>query len=159
MIPPEIMEWAVGTHLGDHRDIETILLRGHLMLEVFLNTAICQCVASPKHVERLNLSFARKLVLLQSVAPADFFDPEALPHLIADVNRLRNSLAHRWDFSPHREELHAWAKRVLDAFPETRVTRHTIRIETIAAFSTLAHCLMKNINKTEGINGAIRDKT
>jgi hypothetical protein len=146
------MGFVVWAHLSDQRQVEMVLLKGHLLLEILLTNALNKFEAGPSHLKNQNLTFSKKLTLLQTVTPKGFFAPAELYHYIAEANRLRNQLSHHWDFRPHHEELHTWAKRVLRTFPDTPVSRHTFRVEVIAAFSALSTCLMENTNKTGKID-------
>jgi len=78
-------------------DMLAIVLRGHLLLEEFLDRLNRHCFHFPKYYDQARLSFSKKLliaraqVLVPHKDPRDFFEP------ISKLNELRNNLAHNLD--------------------------------------------------------------
>lgn len=64
MIPKPVLEFAITKNLKEYRDIEIILLKGHLILEQLVYQVITAYGLEEKHIERMNLSFARLIDLL-----------------------------------------------------------------------------------------------
>lgn len=129
-----IFEWAVWSALDRHRNIELILLKGHLMLESMIESKLDEhgCMNSRK------FSFYKKCVLLE-----EFEINGELINALLEINRLRNHLAHNYVFDQHEESLVNWAKQIHLKFPSTKFTKYTKRTEIIQAFSALSGHLMR----------------
>ncbi|MSM38133.1 MAG: hypothetical protein GJT30_00715 [Geobacter sp.] len=112
----KVTEWAVGVHLDRIKNNELILLKGHLILEVAIDSAIH--TLDKKNTSKLkNLSFHRKLQILGCLQPHATPDlKKALGHLIT-LNILRNRLAHEFMFDGGTEDLGRWSEAVLVDFP------------------------------------------
>ncbi|MBJ6750738.1 hypothetical protein [Geomonas anaerohicana] len=136
----KIVEWGVGVRLDRVKDIELILLKGHLMLEVGINHAIrtlagVACKSS-------DFSFHRKLHVLENYIPSarpDF--GRALVHL-RSLNKLRNRLAHELTFEDVSSAFGLWSDEVLADFPGTKVCRNTFRTKIIRAIGALITVLI-----------------
>ncbi|WP_152609741.1 hypothetical protein [Geobacter anodireducens] len=132
----KIFECAAGIQLGRVNNIELILLKGHLLLEVAMNNAISK-FSKRKVVKCKDLSFSKKLKVLESLQPYIHSDlKQALLHL-EQLNRLRNRLAHEFMFDGGPEDLGRWSEAVLKDFPGTKVCRHTFRTKIIQAIGAL----------------------
>jgi len=137
----KVIEWAVGVHLDRIKSIELILLKGHLMLEVAIDSTI-RTLDKHNTSKLKDLSFHRKLQLLNSLQPYASPDlKKALVHL-RNLNILRNRLAHEFMFDGGAEALGKWSEAVLVDFPGTKVCRHTFKTKIIQAFSALARHLV-----------------
>lgn len=137
----KIIEWSVGVQLDRIKEIQFILLKGHLMLEVAVNHAIHILCDHRKYKIR-DLSFHRKLQILenqQTNARSDL--TRAIVHL-RNLNLLRNRLAHELQFVDGTDALGRWSEVVLAEFPGTKVTRNTFRTKIIRAIGALAAVLI-----------------
>ncbi|MBI1349464.1 hypothetical protein GC163_24630 [bacterium] len=76
-------------------DVELILLKGHLVLEQALNQMLLVHFKNCQDIAELNLTFSKKLDLLQALRGNDHLSGEF--NLIREVNRIRNRLAHQID--------------------------------------------------------------
>jgi len=132
----QLMEWAVWAHLDSQKNIELVLLKGHLMLEVMVNSALSSHFKQGSASD-LGLSFHKKVELLERFRAKG--DPmfSKVKQAIFQVNRIRNRLAHNWQFES-QEELSTWAESVLAEFPCEKFTRFTFRTRIVHAFATLA---------------------
>ena len=137
----KVTEWAVGVHLDRIKNIELILLKGHLILEVAIDSAIH--TFDKQNASKLNdLSFHRKLQILGCLQPYATPDlQKALGHL-RTINILRNRLAHEFMFDGGTEDLGRWSEAVLVDFPGTKVCRHTYRTKIIQAIGALSRFLV-----------------
>jgi len=125
-------------------DVEMILLKGHLLLEEKLFAAVRAQLTYPEEHDKMRLSFYKNLQLLscfmQISEPLDF-------ETLADLNRLRNKLAHNVSFEAWKGELKAWACGVMaeevssivseDAFRDILVLALSVQIEFFDGFSDM----------------------
>ncbi|MFA7059445.1 MAG: hypothetical protein WC156_01350 [Pedobacter sp.] len=144
----KITEWAVGVHLDQIKNIELILLKGHLFLEVAIDSTIH--TLDKQNTSKLkDLSFHKKLQILESLRPNASSDMKvALGHL-RKLNILRNRLAHELMFDGGIEDLGRWSEAVLADFPGTKFCRHTFRTKIIQSFGALARRLVDPVSTDE----------
>lgn len=143
----KLYECTVGIQLDRIKNIELILLKGHLLLEVAIDSAID---AHNNHniFKSKDLSFHKKLQILGSLrqnVPSNM--KQALVHL-RNLNNLRNRFAHEFMFDGGAEDLGKWSEVVLADFPGTKVCRHTFRTKIIQAFCSLA-CMVVDLRHSE----------
>lgn len=137
----KIVEWSVGVQLDRIKEIQLILLKGHLMLEVAVNHAI-HILCEQGTYRICDLSFHRKLQILenqQTNARSDL--RRAIVHL-RNLNLLRNRLAHELMFVDGTHALGKWSEVVIAEFPGTKVSRNTFRTKIIRAIGALATVLI-----------------
>lgn len=137
----KIFEWSVGVQLDRIKEIQLILLKGHLMLEVAVNHAI-HILCEQGTYRICDLSFHRKLQILenqQTNARSDL--RRAIVHL-RNLNLLRNRLAHELTFVDGTNALGKWSEVVIAEFPGTKVSRNTFRTKIIRAIGALATVLI-----------------
>ncbi|AXF86061.1 hypothetical protein DTO96_101802 [Ephemeroptericola cinctiostellae] len=135
---PQIFQWVVSAHLDDHKSPELVLLKGHLLLEVAIDNAAQQFLAKEKHENLTEFSFHKKLQTLSSLqtqSPANM--AKAIEHLHA-LNRIRNRLAHEFQFAGGEDSLAQWSQAVLSDFSGVKFQRHTFRTKLIHAIGALA---------------------
>jgi hypothetical protein len=82
----------VARHIGIIDDPGLLVLKSHLLIELFLNSFIEKSLPYPQAVFEARLSFWQTLHLVKALHPKN--DYEWLWDLIARLNRLRNELAH-----------------------------------------------------------------
>ncbi len=137
----QLMEWAVWANLDSQKNIELVLLKGHLLLEAMVNSALSSHFRHGA-ASGLGLSFHKKVELLELFqAKGDPAFAKA-KQAILKVNRMRNKLAHNWEFDGH-EELGRWAESVLAEFPFEKSTRFTFRTRIVHAFAALARVVIE----------------
>ncbi|MDE2106240.1 MAG: hypothetical protein KGL39_53970 [Patescibacteria group bacterium] len=85
--------------IGDYKqllpetdDLTLMVLKGHLILEEMLFALVREHCAKPEYLEGARLSFAQLLRLARSLVSAPV--PKEVWTAIAEINRLRNALAH-----------------------------------------------------------------
>jgi len=135
VISPPLIDWAVWSNLDRYRDIELILLKGHLLLEVMLSEVLRTRLSLTEPKIR-KLSFREKISKLSMLAKDDGGLMEALDFLVG-LNRLRNRLAHE-PFPKLETDLVAWSEQVLDVFLKNKHQKFTARTKTTQAMSALA---------------------
>lgn len=130
---------ALEKHLKKADEIEVILLKGHLILEQILNELLSCHIKSEKSLNSLNLLFSKKLDLLIALDGEHFLNSE-IKHL-REINRIRNKLAHKIDFSEYHKDLKAWACAVVGYTPSTINRKRTYKNTLIKAFYFLSGIL------------------
>lgn len=138
-----LMEWAVWGNIDKHSDIELILLKGHLYLELVLDSILLQ----NKFKQVNNLSFHRKIQELKNIETSNEDRAELLVCKLNELNQLRNKLAHEWRFDIHNGEFELWSLSVLENFNGTKFTKFTYRTKIKHAFSILTINILEHYDK------------
>lgn len=159
---PQIFQWVVSAHLDNFKNVELVLLKGHLLIEVAIDNAI-HLLDEEKNQDYADLSFHKKLQTLNSLQEHCSSNlTKAIEHL-QTLNRIRNRLAHEFMFTGGKEALGEWAEAVLVDFPGMKVQRHTFRTKLIQAFGSLASVIIdprSNFSvESAGPNTAKKDAT
>jgi hypothetical protein len=97
-------------HMPEGNDLDTIVLKGHLLIEEGLIRTIRTIIAHGDMLERVRLTFAQTAAIAQAMCWGRHGD-ETWDVIVA-LNVLRNSIAHQLE-SP---KLRANVQRLLDAF-------------------------------------------
>ena len=117
-----IAEWKKKQHVSENKfeqyfspndDLLAIVLRGHLLVEGFIDDLNRHCLHFPEFYDEANLTFHKKLLIAQAqvLEPG----PSIFP-AIRILNELRNNLAHNLD-SPKREpKIHTFLELVEPRF-------------------------------------------
>ena len=135
---------ALERHLKWQTDPELLLLKGHLILEQCLNELLRVYIADAGAIEKLNLSFSKKLDLLVALGHKIYAPGKSGETLIRDINRIRNKLAHRLEFQDLEVELKKWACSVIGQTPKT-LNRRTTYINTIRRAFTWTCAFMSGV--------------
>lgn len=137
MIPPSLVEWIVWSNLDDYKEPELILLKGHLLLDVFLAQRLSSVLnLSEREVDEF--SFFRKLSIFEKVVVGDDSAHKVAIDLARELNSLRNRAAHEVLFKDGPEELLAWSNKVLAVLPSMKFQKYTPRTRTTQAVAALA---------------------
>lgn len=133
MFPPPFLDWAVWANLDQHRDIELILLKGHLSLEVFLSIGL-SLRTSLTESQIKSLSFSAKTRAL-----AEIDEPlSKVMEYVSQLNKLRNTLAHEPFPEELESELNSWSERVLSSISIQKHQKYTRRTKVTQAIAALA---------------------
>lgn len=125
-----IGEWATWASLDNVNDIELILLKGHLIIELVLEDILFNL-----KIEGVNkMSFFRKTTELEKVIVESKKNKKIISALLL-LNKMRNELAHEYGFKVSNSELYDWAELVLDSFEGEKWSKFTNRTKIIHAFS------------------------
>ena len=81
----------------DTDDILAIVLRGHLMVEEYLDRLNRHCFHYPEYYDQANLQFSKKLLIARAQVLVPHLDPTSFFDGIKKLNELRNNLAHNLD--------------------------------------------------------------
>ncbi|EAQ95973.2 hypothetical protein [Congregibacter litoralis] len=131
----------VDKHLDDAYDIETILIKGHLIIEQALNEWLGLYINNEKRLRGLGLTFSRKIDLAVALHRNPPKRMDSLVQQLREINRLRNKLAHKLDFDVHKDELVTWCKSVSEI--EYGMNKEaTLKRNVIVAFSALTAFLV-----------------
>lgn len=122
-----LAEWIVWGSLEDKKDLETILLKGHLLLEIILERILTRNGVNDSDT----FSFYRKIGLLRNININDGEKLESIIILLTQINFLRNKLAHQVLFNIGNSDLEHWVTNVLSNFKGTKFTKYTFRTRII----------------------------
>jgi hypothetical protein len=103
-----ILNWAVWANLERHKDVELVLLKGHLLLEAVLSDEI----------EDKKLSFHGKVRKYCKLG-----GKSEIADLLEQLNQMRNKLAHEFPFDIEKVGIVEWADAILETFEPTYYTR------------------------------------
>lgn len=139
------VEWAVWGHLDSRTDLELILLKGHLLLEIVLESVlkrnnILQCE---------NYSFHRKIIALEKIDLENTIKKSLIISSLNDINMLRNKVAHEFYFDIENGGFELWASNILDNLKGNKFSKYTFRTKIVHAFSILSLNLLDLTNKIE----------
>ncbi len=130
-----LYEWAIWANLNSKRDLELILLKGHLLLEIIMNTAL----------KRNNIidfeddySFYRKIMLLDKIELEDQIKKDFIISSLKQINKLRNKLAHNFNFDIKNGELELWSSSILENLEGTKFTKYTPKTKIAHSFSIIS---------------------
>ena len=124
-------------HLFQLKEIELIVLKGHLIFEEGLNEFLACFVNDIERLLKIGFPFERKVALLSCLVPKQMANDEIWEQL-REINRLRNKLAHNLRFSQYEGQLKQWATEVLGYNPKTIKRTLTYRNSVVKAFVLLS---------------------
>lgn len=133
----KVLEWAVWSNLDEHKNAELLLLKGHLILEVFMDGFLSTMEPSNK-----DASFYKKVKLISEVIDDTDQNYKIIKSLFS-LNKIRNNFAHNWQFSLEVSGINGWVDEVLVNFPVVKVSKYTYRTKLVHAFAALARALME----------------
>jgi len=134
-----LVEWAVWGHLDSKTDLELILLKGHLLIEMVIDTALGRCAKQ----NYKNYSFYKKILVLEKV---DFKENPKIGLIISSLkvlNNLRNKLAHEFHSDINNGEFEQWASKILENMDGVKFSKYTYRTKIVHSFSVLAINILK----------------
>ena len=134
-----LAEWVVWGSLEKKRDLETILLKGHLLLEMILDMILLRNGVNDCRA----FSFCRKIGLLDKLNVTDRNKLEKVVVALTQINTLRNRLAHEVLFIVDNSDFSYWAIEVLANFNGAKFTKYTYRTKIIHAFSVLSKNILE----------------
>lgn len=156
MIPQELLEASVTITLKEYKDMEIILLKGHLVLEQVLCQLLSAHQLDLKRINSMNLMFNKTLELVMAI-DSNVIANE-YPHL-KEINKIRNKVAHELFFDDYHDDLKKWASSVLGYTPKTINTNRTYKSHVIKAFSLLAGLLLGKSNGIEAVKNSKNHKS
>ncbi|MES2862998.1 MAG: hypothetical protein V4666_02680 [Bacteroidota bacterium] len=134
-----LFEWAVWGHLSSKKDLESILLKGHLMLE----TALERILSRNKISLNENDSFFRKLILLEQNLKTNNSNRDFIIYSLKKVNLIRNKLAHEVNYTELDNNIENWSKDIMENLKGKKFTKFTYRTKIVHSFSILTINLLR----------------
>ena len=139
-----LTEWIVWASLEDKKDFETILLKGHLLIEITIDRVLLK-----SGIEKCeDYSFFRKVNILRNVKECSNKLELIIPFL-ERLNSLRNRLAHEALFDINNGEFERWSFDVYDKFKGTKFSKYTHRTKIVHSFSILSKNIIDLIDEEE----------
>jgi len=89
------IETKLKKYVSKAKNLDVLILKGHLIIEISINKAIELLSGSPDAYEKMNLTFAKKIPLLQILMGNGVDD---LASAINKLNSLRNQMGHNLDY-------------------------------------------------------------
>lgn len=133
-----LTEWAIWAHLDSKTDLELILLKGHLLLEIILNVTLKR-----NNIEDYNnYSFHTKIIALDKIDFEDNVRKDFIISSLKSINKLRNRLAHQIHFDIKSEDLDLWAINILENLKGTKYSKYTVRTKIVHSFSILSNNIL-----------------
>jgi len=93
----EETEERIRRHFPDSDDMLAVVLRGHLLVEEFLDRLNRHCLHFPKYYDQARLSFRNKLLIARAQVMVPHRDPSHFFEPLSKLNELRNNVAHSLD--------------------------------------------------------------
>lgn len=138
-----LFEWAVWGHLESERNIELILLKGHLLLEMTLDFFF-----KHNNIENCNdYLFNRKIICFENSDITDKSKQIIITNSLKIINKLRNKLAHEFQFDLTSGELEKWSSEILNNLQGMKWSKYTSRTRIVHSFSILSRNILDLIDK------------
>ena len=122
-IPKILIEHSVFYTLITYENIEMIILKGHLTLELLMSRII----------PNKNVSFYGKSLIIQKIDELEFEGS-----MLLELNMIRNNLAHNYEFKLEESGIIEWSNKIITKLEHTKFSRHTKKTKIAHAFSALA---------------------
>lgn len=122
-LPKELIEHCIFYPLENCKNIELMILKGHLALELLMSSI----------VPDKNKSFYRKATFIQNIDELEFIGKSLL-----ELNDIRNELAHEYLFDIEKSNIIKWSNEIINNLQYRKFAKHTKRIKITHAFSALA---------------------
>jgi len=133
-----LTEWAVWAHLDSTPDLEKILLKGHLLLEIILDTTLGR-----NNLKNFtNYSFHKKITIIEKIDFDSSPQRDLIVSSLKEINQLRNRFAHEFNFDIKDGRFELWATNIIMNFEGTKFTKYTFRTKAVHSFSTLSKNLL-----------------
>jgi hypothetical protein len=133
-----IAEWLVWGSLEKKKDLESILLKGHLLIEMIIDR-----VLSKNGVEKYeDFSFFRKIKLLETLEVVNNEKLRLVIPFLENINLLRNKLAHEVLFDINNGDFEKWSSDILDKFEGVKFSKYTYRTKIVHSFSILSRAIL-----------------
>lgn len=125
---------AVWGHLDNKTDLELILLKGHLLLEIVLDTTLARNEIKNSD----NFSFYNKVLALEKINFKDKKTKKFVVYSLKKLNKIRNKLAHNFFFETNNGEFESWSQSIIENLKGTKYKRYTFRTKIVHSFSILS---------------------
>lgn len=122
-LPKILIEHCIFYPLENCKNIELMILKGHLALELLMSSI----------VPNKNQSFYRKATFIQNINELEFIGKSLL-----ELNDIRNKLAHEYLFDIEKSDILKWSEKIINSLEYNKFAKHTKKIKIAHAFSALA---------------------
>lgn len=133
----KVLEWSVWANLDEYKNAELLLLKGHLILELFMKSLL----NANDYRSAENKTFHKKTMLISKLLYGKG-RCDNITQALFDLNRIRNKFAHDWQFSLELTDVEEWANTVLYTMPAKKFSKYTYRTKLVHAFVALANEIM-----------------
>jgi len=120
------------------QDLESVVLKGHLLIETQINAALEELIS--KEIGRVELSFSKKLELLVCVWPelqkTNVFGCRSIYQNWKTLNALRNKIAHNLSLRNMKNLLVDWVENSIGLRLKTINRKDVLKRQIINAIST-----------------------
>lgn len=134
-----LTEWAVWGNLSSQKDLESILLKGHLYIEVVLEVVLKRNELKISD----NFSFYRKISEFKKLKFIDDGKSKLITSLLEEINMLRNKLAHEFQFDINGGEFDRLAQKIFENLEGTKFSNYTRKTRIVQSFSILTKNLLE----------------
>ncbi len=104
-------------HFPETDDMLAIVLRGHLLVEEFLDRLNRHCFHFPEYYDKAELTFYQKLMIARAQVLVPHADPDHFFAPITKLNKLRNTLAHNLESPKLRGKVEEFLESVEARYP------------------------------------------
>ncbi len=118
-------------YFPDSDDLLAIVLRGHLLVEEFLDRLNRHCFHFSEYYDQANLRFSKKLLIARAQVLVPHLNPDAFFDGIMKLNELRNNIAHNLDSMKLKKKLTEFLNAIESDFPEKLIMHHNQEDEAI----------------------------
>ncbi len=134
-----LIEYAVWVNLDRKKDLELILLKGHLILERILDSILE--VNNLKNIN--NFSFHSKIRAYEKIEFVNSNKKDFIVNSLLTLNKIRNRLAHDFDYKIDNGEFEQWSKEILINLKGEKFSKYTYRTKIIHSFSIISKNILE----------------
>jgi|GEM_PF-6110418 len=106
----------IGELCWSRGDVQSVLLRGHLLVEHYMERLLSLYLRRSDKVTNARFTFAEKLVLIEAFAAI----PDAPCQAIRNLNSVRNDMVHKLDYEIATSDIDKIGKPLGNDFTEAR---------------------------------------
>lgn len=129
-----LYEWAVWGHLSNKKELELIILKGHLMIE----SALEACLSTKAENGFEDFSFFKKIKIFQEIVFENVAKHDFIIECLNQLNIIRNELAHEALFDIGESNIMNWSEEIHKELIGKKFSRYTTRTKFVHTFSFLA---------------------
>ena len=134
-----LIEWAVWGNLQSKNDLEGILLRGHILIDIILSTSLKRM-----EIQKCDtFSFHSKVKAFEKVNFSEIEKHKFLCKSLYELNNLRNKLAHEVDFNFRNGNFESWSLEIIKELDGMKYSNFTRRTKIVHSFSFLAKAILE----------------
>ena len=112
------------THFPETDDLLAVVLRGHLLLEEFLDWLNRHCFHFPEYYDEARLPFSKKLLIVRAQVLVPNPSPDVFFDCIKKLNEIRNDLAHNLESPKLENKVDGFLKAVESGYNKELLSCH-----------------------------------